>query len=91
MLTIIFKSNNTPKNHPHKPPNKHYYYENKYFFMIFVVINQTNKHKAKIYNQCTYTQVVIKKTRNYIKKILSLNYKKFFCFDECKNNKFIIS
>ena len=28
---------------------------------IFVVINQINKHKAKIYNQCTYTQIIIKK------------------------------
>ena len=25
------------------------------FMRIFVVINQSNKHKAKIYNQCTYT------------------------------------
>ena len=25
--------------------------------MIFVVINQTNKHKAKIYNHCVYTQM----------------------------------
>ena len=37
--------------------------------MIFVVINQTNKHKARIYNQCTYTQIIIKKFHNYIKKI----------------------
>ena len=29
-------------------------------FMIFVVINQTNKYKAKIYNQCKYTQIIIK-------------------------------
>ena len=36
--------------------------------MIFVVINQTNKHKARIYNQCTYTQIIIKKFHNYIKK-----------------------
>ena len=70
MLTIIFKSNNTPKNHPHKPPNKHYYNENKYFFMIFVVINQTNKHKAKIYNHCVNTLVIIKKNYNYIKFFL---------------------
>ena len=26
---------------------------------IFAVINQTNKHKAKIYNQCTHTQIII--------------------------------
>ena len=28
---------------------------------IFMVINQINKHKAKIYNQCTYTKIIIKK------------------------------
>ena len=28
---------------------------------IFVVINQINKHKAKICNHCTYTQIIIKK------------------------------
>ena len=28
---------------------------------IFVVINQINKHKAKIYNQRMYTQIFIKK------------------------------
>ena len=60
-------------------------------FVIFVVINQANKHKAKIYNQCTYTQIVIKKIRNYIKIFLSLKYKKKICFDKYKNNKFIIS
>ena len=27
---------------------------------IFVAINQINKHKAKIYNHCTYTQIIIK-------------------------------
>ena len=27
---------------------------------IFVVINQINKHKAKIYNHCMYTQIIIK-------------------------------
>ena len=27
---------------------------------IFVVINQTNKHKAKIYNHSTYTKIIIK-------------------------------
>ena len=30
------------------------------FFVIFVVINQINKHKAKIYNHCMYTQIIIK-------------------------------
>ena len=46
------------------------YYENKYFCIkyifcikkgFFILFNQTNKHKAKIYNQYTYTQVIIKK------------------------------
>ena len=27
---------------------------------IFVVINQTNKHKTKIYNQWKHTQIIIK-------------------------------
>ena len=26
-----------------------------------MVINQTNKHKAKIYNYCAYTKIIIKK------------------------------
>ena len=48
--------------------------------MIFVVINQTNKHKAKI-NHCAYTQIIIKKIQNYIKTFSSLKYKKnvLFC------------
>ena len=25
------------------------------------MINQINKHKAKIYNHCTYTQIIVKK------------------------------
>ena len=28
--------------------------------MIFVVINQINKHKAKIYDHCAYTLIIIK-------------------------------
>ena len=36
------------KKDTYKPPNKYYYYENKHFF---VVINQINKHKVKIFNQ----------------------------------------
>ena len=34
-----------------------------------MVINQINKHKTKIYNQCTYTKIIIKKN-------LPLKYKK---------------
>ena len=39
---------------------------------IFMVINQINKHKAKIYNQCTYTKIIIKKnfTPQILKKIM---------------------
>ena len=29
--------------------------------MIFVVINQINRHKAKVYNQFMYIQIIIKK------------------------------
>ena len=49
---------------------------------ILVVINQINKHKAKIYNQCTYTPIIIKKKiHNYIKKIFipQIYIKKLFC------------
>ena len=46
---------------------------------IFVVINQINKHEARTYNHCTYTQ-------NYYKKMC------FFFFTEYRNewkwNKF---
>ena len=28
--------------------------------IIFVVINQTYKHKGKIYNQCAYTLIIMK-------------------------------
>ena len=46
----IIKSMNAHKNPSHKPQtnifiNLKEYYENKYFFMIFVPFNQTNKHK----------------------------------------------
>ena len=36
---------------------------------INIYINQINKHKAKIYDQCTYTLIIIKKFHIYIKKI----------------------
>ena len=47
--------------------------------MIFVVINQTNKHKAKIYSQYKYTQIIMK---------VFINIKKFS--SKYKNGKFII-
>ena len=48
---------------------------------IFVVINQINKHKAKIYNHCTYAQIIIKTFLNYIKNFSCPKHKKkyFFC------------
>ena len=39
------------------------------FYNFFVPFNLTNKHKAKTYNQCTYTQIIIKKFHNYMKKL----------------------
>ena len=45
---------------------------------LFVVINQTNKDKAKIYNHCMYTQIIIiiiiknfiiTKKKNFIRQI----------------------
>ena len=49
---------------------------------IFVVINQINKHKVKIYNHCTYTKTIIK-------KFYSSNIKKN-CFGKYKNGNSII-
>ena len=50
---------------------------------IFVVINQINKHKLKIYNHCKYTKIVIK-------SFLLLKYKKIFGFGKYKHDKSII-
>ena len=69
ILKIIFKSINSHKNHRTNPLTNIIITR----INIFVAINQTNKHKAKIYNQCTYTQIIIKK-----------NYLLFF-FTEYKN------
>ena len=55
MLKIIFKSINSHKNH-HTNPQTNIIITG---INIFVVINQTNKHEAKIYNQCTYTLIII--------------------------------
>ena len=61
------------------------------FYDIFVVINQMNKHKAKIYNQCMYTH-------NYYKNFIAImniflhltNIKKKILFVKYKNDKFIV-
>ena len=53
---------------------------------FFVLFNQTNKHKAKIYNQCTYTQILIKKFHNYIKKFfIPPQIFLFFLFCQSRN------
>ena len=46
------------------------------------ILNQTKKHKGKIYDHCKYTQIIIKKFHIYIEKI--------FCFVKYKNDKFTI-
>ena len=45
-------TNNMHTNNSHKKPS-HKHYENKYFAAI-------NNPKAKIYNHCTYTLIIIK-------------------------------
>ena len=57
-------------NNPYeKPPHTNHHilticmknqYTNIMRINIFVVIIQTNKHKAKMYNQCMHTQIIIK-------------------------------
>ena len=68
--------------HTNDSHKKHHtlYYVNKQFF---VVINQINKHKAKIYNHHIYTKIIIKTFFTF-----SI-YKKFF-FVKHKNDKSII-
>ena len=46
-------TNNSPKNH----------YTNN-FMIIFAAINEINKHKTNIYNQCMYTPIITK--NNYL-------------------------
>ena len=69
----------THTNNPYEKPshtNQHIlticmknHYTNFMRINIFLFINQTNKHKAKIYNQCTHTLIIIKK-----KYFFSLSY-----------------
>ena len=56
ILIIILKSINSHKNHLKKPQANIITRIN-----ISVVINQINKHKAKIHDHCTYTLIIIKK------------------------------
>ena len=66
-------TNNSHKNHHILTIRMKSHYTNITRINIFVVINQINKHKAKIYNHCMYTQIIIKK-----------NY--FFFFTASKND-----
>ena len=56
ILITILKSINSHKNHLKKPQTNNITRIN-----ISVVINQINKHKAKIYDNCTCTLIIIKK------------------------------
>ena len=67
------------------------------FFVIFVVINQINKHKAKIYNHYTYTQIInffslqsIRMNGNSINFDNNKN-KKIFNIDDIDVNKILVS
>ena len=64
---------------------------------IFVVINQINKHKAKIYNHYTYTQIInffslqsIRMNGNSINFDNNKN-KKIFNIDDIDVNKILVS
>ena len=74
ILKIIFKSINAHKNHLTNPQTNIIITR----INIFVDINQINKHKAKIYNHCKYTQIITKKFHNYIKHFHPSNIKKCF-------------
>ena len=62
------------------------YYENKIFFVIFVAINQTNKHKAKIYNKCKYTPIIVKKKYFFSSQSIRMS-RNSINFDDKKNKK----
>ena len=86
-------NNNSKENNPHKNHRKitiriknHYTnnFHKNHYTNNFVAINQINKHKAKIYNHCMYTQIIIKKCSS------SHKYKTNFLFVKYKNGKFIV-
>ena len=54
------------------------YYEDKYFISLFAHF----MHKAKLYNHCAYTQIIIKKIYNYIKEFFTpqIYLKKIFLY-----------
>ena len=54
--------------------------------MIFAPINQINKHKAKIYNHCAYTQVIIKKIHFFSSESIKMSGKNIK-FDDKKIEK----
>ena len=64
---------------------------------IFVVINQINKHKVKIYNNCTYTKPIIKNFYFFSsqcirmsKNNINFDYKKIKISDFIKTKKYLI-
>ena len=90
-LTILIKNHctkNSHKNHCILTIRMKNHYTNN-FMIFFEFINQINKHKAKIYNQCMYTQIIIKKFQNYINKFHPTNINNFL-FGKYKDDKFII-
>ena len=85
-LTICIKSYQIlticMKNHDIKTIRMKNHYTNIMRINIFVVSNQINKHKARIYDQCMYTLIIIKTFHNYIKKkfhLPNIKTKKLFC------------
>ena len=57
---------------------------------IFAIINQINKHKTKMYDQCMYTQLLFKNFMIIYKKNSPHKYKENFLFGKYKDDKFII-
>ena len=64
---------------------------------IFVVINQIKKHKVKIYNDCTYTKIIIKNVYFFSSQCIRMSrnninfdYKKIKISDFIKTKKYLI-
>ena len=78
-----------------KPPHKNHrilticmkkHYTNIVRINIFAVINQINKHKANIYNQCMYTLIIIKKNHFFSLQSIRMSGNKIN-FDDKKIQK----
>ena len=64
---------------------------------IFIIINQINKHKVKIYNDCTYTKIIIKNFYFFSSQCIRMSrnninfdYKKINISDFIKTKKYLI-